>query len=89
MLSTAQSAKRHALLATQTSAQLLEARRGLDARTDLTGHERLASAWIADELHRRYPATVAIVERYFEDESESREYGDLLAAALLELGVEL
>ncbi len=81
-------ARRDAIVAQQSDASLLEARRTLDARDALTDEERLAAAWLADELHRRYPETVSIIDGYYEaDENLTREYGDLLADALDQLGV--
>lgn len=80
-------ARRDAILAQQSDADLLAARRLLDARDDLTPEERMSAAWLADELHRRYPETVSIVDGYFEaDENLTRGYGDLLADALAKIG---
>lgn len=82
-----QTARRTALLARLSDADLLAEHGKLDARDDLTESERMTSAWLADELHARYPETESIIDGYFEaDENLADSYHVLMRRALTQIG---
>ncbi|OAZ40963.1 hypothetical protein A9Z40_03205 [Microbacterium arborescens] len=86
-MTTTHDARRTALLARLSDADLLAEHGKLDARNDLTASERMTAAWLADELHARYPETTSIIDGYFEaDENLTESYHVLLRRALAQVG---
>lgn len=70
------------LLASVDSSTLLTSLLTLDALETPTSDERMAKAWVCDELERRYPAVNAATLAWADDLETDLTYVQALVAAL-------
>lgn len=82
-------ARKTALLKNRSTEQLILDLRYSEENITLTPEVRQANAWLSDEITSRLPEVDAWLDAYFDNDSDSEErtYGQLILAAIADLGL--